>query len=97
MADCQPEQGQDVKRWTIRICECGCVHDRPNAGCPECGSVIAKDALEVIPADSPNVLSKEEARLAVTAINFLGHRKTPEYRAVAQRLSDYAEESADDA
>lgn len=25
--------------WTVRECECGAIHDRPDAGCPECGSL----------------------------------------------------------
>ena len=34
--------------FPARICECGAVHDRPEAGCPECGSVIAREAGEAV-------------------------------------------------
>ena len=37
-----------IKVFPARICECGAVHDRPEAGCPECGSLIAREAGDAV-------------------------------------------------
>lgn len=28
-----------ARSWTICVCECGCVHDLIDAGCPQCGTL----------------------------------------------------------
>lgn len=50
------EMPDRVEQFPARVCECGAVHDRPEAGCPECGSVIARAAGEAIfVADVPKL------------------------------------------
>jgi len=76
-----------MKRWTIRECaSCGCVHDFPDAGCPQCGSKMHW-AFEVIPAGSPNVLQdKVEARKVVSAIRASSLSRDAQLQEIAQRL-----------
>lgn len=52
--------------------------------------------VEVIPADSPNVLSEEEAGLWIKAWDFpLTDEEMTLAKATAQRLSDFAKEGSD--
>lgn len=45
-----PDKTTDTEGWTILVCQdCGCVHDRPDAGCPECES-RCYEMWEVVPA-----------------------------------------------
>jgi hypothetical protein len=48
--DWTPPKGEaaEIETFPIRVCECGAIHDRPEVGCPECKSVIARDAFEAI-------------------------------------------------
>ena len=43
--------------WTIRVCDCGCVHDFPDTGCPSCGS-HARKTYEVVPASRLSLAEK---------------------------------------
>ena len=55
--------------FPARICECGSVHDRPEAGCPECGSVIAREAGDaVFVSDLDAIRSQERQRVREEAL-----------------------------
>jgi hypothetical protein len=85
----EKEEPEREGEWTIRVCECGCVHDFPDASCPQCESKISTP-VEVISANSPAVLSKEEARLLASTSTQHPSRRA-EIAALRQRLSDWAE------
>lgn len=57
----QAKLPEGVEEFPVRICECGAIHDRPELGCPECGSVIARAAGEAIYiSDLPAVLAQRD-------------------------------------
>jgi hypothetical protein len=102
--DCQPEQGQDVKRWPDgqdrkRVlyfcpkCEVECrspwhTCDRGPSLVPQMAEETECVEVEVIPADSPNVLSEEEAREVARYLQGSGRT---DIQKLWCRLSDYAE------
>lgn len=52
---------EGVETFPARICECGAVHDRPEAGCPQCGSVIARKAGEALHVSDLRAAWEDEA------------------------------------
>lgn len=86
------------KRWTIEVCPgCGAQPNGPPTECRYCevdGGRLT--TVEVIPANSPNVLSREEARLLRRFHLNDGPLEDEEdyddgLRVLLLRISDYAE------
>lgn len=49
--------------WTIRVCECGAIHDCPEAGCPHCGSLVNHRHVVVPTIAHLGLLQRREAAL----------------------------------
>jgi hypothetical protein len=95
------QSNEKVKRWTLKVCpvhgpverdHCRVVVERTKTHTRYCHG---EQEVEVVPVDSPQVLSVEEARLLDRATTM--GRETPEqgrqFEALLDRLSDFAEEA----
>ena len=86
----------EKKQWTIAICS-GCGGIFAGIGLPACSceGAHAKTGkkVTVIPADSPNVLSEEEARLLFTDRMRLSGGDALDRDALLSRLKRFAEGS----
>jgi hypothetical protein len=62
MSDQHSQQEREIETFPVRVCECGAIHDRPEKGCPECGSVIAREVFEAVPLAALQDREAEEKR-----------------------------------